>query len=386
MTTKQVILHTGFHKNASSSIQHSLAKNRKLLQAKGYCYPEMTLAAGKRFYNQSIPLYGLFTNKPQSFRHYWYHNDLDYRVANEIISQHLDSVLNQDQTLIFSDEFISRLSGENLIKVKSYFEENNYEIRVISFVREPFKLIVSSAQQMAKAKTIEESICRDIANLDALKIRTLKNVFGDNAEFYSFERACEHETGPVGFFFNLIGIALSSEQTERINEGMSMQAARLASYINSCCPLFLTVSELNPLRNPNDLVPIYSIKGDSFSLSTDEIEIIKPRVIKARENISQILGCDFLPDAELPEGSDHVRWSAQQLQELVDISPQLNLNLLLRIHDYFSTHNELVFNSEDLSQFTAIISGRLQGELESLNAQLSTRHRLMSIIKKKFFA
>ena len=56
---KLVVIHTGFHKTGSSSIQHSLAYNRELLAGRGYFYPEF-IVNGVEFYNRSVPLYGFF--------------------------------------------------------------------------------------------------------------------------------------------------------------------------------------------------------------------------------------------------------------------------------------------------------------------------------------
>ena len=183
MTEEKIaVIHCGFHKTASSSIQHTLAKKRKLLQENGWLYPKIRVE-GKVFYNQSIPLAGYYCERPENFKHYWYHNKVSHEVANtEIYLKLTDSVWKKPR-LIFSDEFISGLDLRELSALKADFQAHGYAIRVISFVREPMDVVTSSVQQRARSRSVDTTIERFNSFAAIEKIKNLTEVFGVDAEF-----------------------------------------------------------------------------------------------------------------------------------------------------------------------------------------------------------
>ena len=90
---KELIIHCGFHKTASSSIQHTLGKNRERLKKEGYYYPDL-LVEDNRFYNQSIPVFGFFTSQPEEFPHYVIHNHYDPVHINQLISNIIEDKIS----------------------------------------------------------------------------------------------------------------------------------------------------------------------------------------------------------------------------------------------------------------------------------------------------
>jgi len=209
-TPKQVIIHTGFPKTASSSIQHSLVHNRNLLETHGFYYPDF-IVEGKEFFNRSIPLSGYYMEHPETFKQYWLHNQISHQKVNGLIQNFLEQEIHQYNKLIFSDEFISALNRRSLGKLKRDFEAMGYGIRVISYVREPCNLLVSSVQQRSRTSNINKSLRNINTKASASSIRRLKRVFRGNAEFYSFEKTCQHDSDPVGFFFDLFQIKLAAD-------------------------------------------------------------------------------------------------------------------------------------------------------------------------------
>ncbi len=330
---KIVIIHTGFHKTGSSSLQHSLAHNRSLLKAHGYHYPDICLK-GKRFYNCSVPLYGRYCGKPETFEHYWYTNELDADFANGEIDKLFECELWREDKLVFSDEFISGLAPTELACLRDDFKAHGYKVRVISFIREPFNLLVSSVQQRTRLWSIQRSLENsNILSDYGKKIQKLIDLFQSDAEFYSFENACQHVAGPVGFFFDLIGICLPVREALQINEGMSAQATRMLSFINNAAPMLVEERAINPLRKKFDYLPLSKIRGDRFRLTFDELEQVKSEVHYARAAIAEKLGDEFLPPVDF-SFCNSVDWGCQQLEYLLKISGSLDLQLLLRVHDY----------------------------------------------------
>ena len=66
-TLKELILHVGFHKTATSSFQATCVKNRELLADQGIYYPSFSLV-NKVINNHSAPIASLFTKDPSSLR------------------------------------------------------------------------------------------------------------------------------------------------------------------------------------------------------------------------------------------------------------------------------------------------------------------------------
>lgn len=112
----------------------------------GYYYPDM-MVDGNRFYNQSIPVYGFFTEHPENFQHYTRHNNFDARQVNQSVNNLLQNDVAKYDNVLLSDEFISGLSKEGLTKLKNRFESMGFKVRVIAFIREPYSLAISRVQQ-----------------------------------------------------------------------------------------------------------------------------------------------------------------------------------------------------------------------------------------------
>lgn len=369
---KQVIIHTGFHKTGSSSVQHSLAHNRPLLKEHGYYYPDITLQ-GKVFYNRSVPLYGRYCDHPEKFQHYGYHNELDADFANREIDKIFNTAIWNQDKLIFSDEFISSLSSNELMRLRDDFQMHGYKIRVISYIRDPFNLMVSVAQQQSRRSSVHEIISGKRSNQEIEKIQRLIDIFNDDAEFYNFEKACQHTSGPAGFLFGLIGIELPTAKAMKVNEGMSAQAVRLLSYINREVPLMAKNSTINPIRKKFDVAPLFKIPGDKFQLTSVEVGSITPKINQARKDISEMLGHDFLPPVDF-KFCDTISWGVPQLEHLYSIRHSLDLQLLIHIHDFLSgieISNESA--SDKQTALTIYTRDRLNKELTKNEATITFR-------------
>ncbi|MDI6741386.1 MAG: hypothetical protein QMD11_01510 [Smithella sp.] len=362
MTKEKIaVIHCGFHKTASSSIQHTLAKNRKVLQENGWSYPEIRVE-GKTFYNQSIPLYGYYCERPENFKHYWYHNEVSHEIANAEICSKLTDTVWKKPRLIFSDEFISRLDLRALSALKADFQTNGYTIRVIAFVREPVDLATSNIQQKVRNKEVD-AIIKSLNPFSGIeKIKNLTEVFGADAEFYNFERACRHDAGPAGFFFELIGVPLHSGQTVRVNDGMSLQAVRLLSYLNSRTPLFVGKSSVHPLRSRRDADVLTKLPGEKFQLTAEQKTKIKSATEQARSEMEKLLGVDFFPeDRSRPEPV--FVWGAPQFDFLDKVFDDLDLHILLRICDFLLELNDTEhIDNKRIDTFLTRIRSRIDVE------------------------
>lgn len=370
MKKKVAIIHGGFHKTASSSIQHGLDLNRDLLRENGFIYPKFSMR-DTTFYNCSVPLFGIYTSKPEKFKHYWYHNNFDYREVNQELESLFEQELWSAEKLVFSDEFVSGLSECELNNLKEKFELHGFELRFISFVREPFSFIVSASQQRVKIQGIDKTITSDALNKLVDKIERIKSVFGKAAEFYSFEQACDYEGGPVGFFFSLLGVTADLSASSKVNEAASMHAVRLVDYINTVSPLLESGSSINVIREKDDFLPLLSLKGDKFGLTQREIKLIQPKVDHARTRIAKLLGENFLPEKKVTVVNEPI-WSDEHIAQLVCISPNLDLQILLRVYDYFMKLEVKtgIAYKEKCHSLACIIRQRLSNEMVVPSSEL----------------
>lgn len=366
MNKKTVIIHGGFHKTASSTIQHSLGDNRNELKSQGFLYPIFKMS-GKEFFNRSIPVSGLYMKKPETFRHFWYHNQVDPIEANEAQKEILDSALDSEENLILSDEFISNLDEVTLLRLKDDIISKGFDIRFISYIREPLSLMVSSTQQMARTGNKLKSESFSKLKKTGKKINKIQKAFGDYAEFYSFEKACAHKDGPAGFFFDLISFVYKPEKIARINEGISAQGVHLLSYINELQPLFID-NKINPVRRRFDTQLLLQMPGQKYAFTKDEVERISEQVNIARAEISSCLGDDFLP--EVPNKViDKVVWGKAQLAFLNEVRCELDINILAKISDFLNTI-ELVDQALEMRRdFENYVGSRINDELSSKKSE-----------------
>jgi hypothetical protein len=252
----------------------------------------------------------------------------------------LEQTFNNHEKIIFSDEFVSTLTQTELETLKAFFQSKGYAIRVISFIREPFNNLVSVVQQRAKAQSpIDETLTNNFLQKFNKRIINIQAVFGDCVEFYNFEKACEHELGPVGFFFELLNLTIEENRLLKVNESNSQQATRLASYVTKHSPLYFGDNEINPIRKREDLLPIFSLPGEKFKLTKDEVDKAMPAIEQLRKEISEVLGDNFLPELK-PKFIEKVDWSEKDIKNVVKILPSLDLHINIRIYDYFSIEYE----------------------------------------------
>ncbi len=337
MNEKIAYIHTGFHKAGSSSIQHTLAHNRVLLAKHGITYPEFSIK-GIQFYNQSVPLFGLYCETPGNFSHYGLQNGLDATTTNQEINHFLESSIFGKNKLIFSDEFISTLSEPALTNLRDDFKSKGYRLKVISYIREPFSKLVSHVQQRSRVHSINWTLTTHDPQNEAKKIIALTKVFEKDAKFYSFEKACSHRLGPVGFLLSLLNINAKQIALKRINTGMSTYSVRALSAINQNIPLTSPSHKVATIRERDDVHLLTNLPGEKYSFYQEELRLAKPMVLESRIAISKLLGDDFLPPVKFTY-TDKIVWSTQQLEHIIKVSPHLDLAILIKLYDFLSTES-----------------------------------------------
>ena len=302
---KQLILHVGFHKTASTTIQASCFVNNDLLESNGICYPIYRLG-DRTFKSHGFHLVNMFmANKVNFVANI--KTGIDPERDTPRFFSDIEQTLSKHDYVVLSNESLSGLNAEDLDKLKRYFMDKDFSIRVIAYIRSPLEHTISISQEKVKAGGIIELERRKTIDL-APKIQKFINVFGESVEFHAFRDTVRHPYGPVGYFLELIGVSkenLSQYKIDNKNESISNTSTRLISYINSRYPLIVD-GKINSKRQNKDTWPLHDIAGGKFKLSTEEYELIRPFIDKdnqwLRENLGQHF-CDRI-DGVTFSGSD----------------------------------------------------------------------------------
>jgi hypothetical protein len=274
----EIIVHVGLHKTATTSIQISLSdkRNERLLNKNNFLYPNSWPI------NHSIPVYSAFCDKPEMYRF-----NIDQKLTREQVDELNKSYINDikkevfaksPEKLIISGEDISMLDVHRLRDFRNFLVAtfNPSRIRVIVYVRDPLSLSISKIQEDIKSgvHTIESasSINLDIkAHSIKKRLIDIEEVFNkESMEVYTFEDAVKASNGPVGHFLSLIGFDQSKDiakfHIERSNEGLSLLAANIISFVNDKYILFKN-GVINPPRENEDTIPLTKLLGEKFNLT-----------------------------------------------------------------------------------------------------------------------
>ena len=325
----EVILHVGFAKTASTSIQNALAQNRDVLRKAGVSYARFTLD-GKEITNHSLALTYLFTERGKT-HHVHVKKGLDEEDQRARAQAELDKALNESAgKLVISSETIPFLTREELENFLEFFVSRGFSLRVIGLVRPTVAFLSSLSQQYVKTgKPLRVS-----KNKSPMKLCEHLTRSFSGAELYSFKDACAHEGGPVAFFLDKIGVKSLNLQDDKVsNAAWSDNAIRLCSYINTHTPV-VSAGALNPLRKNRDIVMFSRIGGPRFSLTTNEIDVA------AFENeidwLVKHYGESFSEDLS-DLSAQPSEWQQQQVNQAAKISQAAPLHLVPLIYSYFTT-------------------------------------------------
>jgi hypothetical protein len=285
---KEIILHIGFHKTATSSFQATCARNRTTLLEKGFFFPVFSIGESE-IGNHGIPLVSLFSDDP---RHYHFNmvQGLSDKIeaVNAAYAEQLERVLRMHDRIIFSGEDISALSMPRLILLRDHFASRGFSLRVLCAVRRPYSYTCSLLQQQ-----IQGGVLSDLSKVrvptKSVRIRKLQTVF-ENIEFFSYEQDCQHQHGPVGALLQRIGVDSLDDEYVKVNEGIGNLTTRLYASINGRYPIIHdgALNELGRMR------AVARFDSDRFLLTAREVEAIKEELDKENQQLGSLLGSAFM--------------------------------------------------------------------------------------------
>ncbi|MDJ0630830.1 MAG: hypothetical protein QNJ44_21415 [Rhodobacter sp.] len=337
---KQAILHVGFHKTASTSIQETLSQNRRVLRNAGWSYAKFT-RFGRDASNHSVPLITLFDENSGKLGINLSAGDAleaEYRRY----SAELDQNLRSDLPLILSGEGASTLNKKGLYRLRQRFADRGWQLRVIAFIRAPTPLLHSTAAQIVKGGSAGVLQKAPLANRLSRRIDAVRAVFPD-AEFYPFEGTKGHEHGPVGFFLELIDPALPRHvRIRRENERISENAVALLRHLNTAIPFHIHTPKrrVNPLRMLNDSLPLHGLSGRRFYLSSADLETVSEEIAEQNAWLAENLGPQFC-DTETTVLDGPVQWTDAHAAELRACLRWMPAHLRTAVASYFDDRPDL---------------------------------------------
>lgn len=204
-----VLLHTGFHKTGSSSIQETLAR----LDQPGLVYLQRSPA------NHSLMIRSGYSDvaagePPHPARQMF--RSLLQRAANR----------PDARSLIISGEGTVQLDQGGLERLRDDIREVTDSLRVIGYIRPVSSYMSSAFQQIIKQRFLEVDGCKIPVYWDQLQ--RLDATFGrDVVEINPFNKQDLAEGDVVIDFCRRAGVTVRPDQIVRTNESMSLEAAAL---------------------------------------------------------------------------------------------------------------------------------------------------------------
>lgn len=336
---RKLILHVGAHKTGTSTIQKNLSLIPKLEWDSAGCIYPIFNNGFSNIFNHSIVIYSLFSKHADKYHmnlKFGFDDQSKVNVLNEKYLQQMDTLFNKSkETIILSGEDIGVLSENELKELKSFFI-SRYDVtdfQVIYSVREHVSYLNSDLQETIKGgqtlKAFTQLKVRAVEHIYQNTISKFLGVFGGTSlNVYSFELAIKEQAGLTKFFINnfIPELHLCDFEEVKSNESLSYEATELISYINEKLPFYVD-GVLSKGRETNDLIPLWEIKGEKFTIDceADLFEEDKKWLLN-NFNINYLI--DMHPKKDLNKNY----WSIESLNYLesaMALLPEKILNLII---------------------------------------------------------
>ena len=192
---KEVILHIGFHKTGTTSIQKALRNYRH----------ERQRVASFTEENNSIPMYTIFSESRHEY-HVHVNASRGKNDVGELRNAYLE-ILDGDvsdekfDSLIISGEDMSMLTPAETKRMINYFSEKNLTVKIITYVREPLAYAASLSQERIKHGFNAATVTPGYQS----KIQPFLDVLPKSqVSVYSFEDCLRENLCIVKHFSNLV--------------------------------------------------------------------------------------------------------------------------------------------------------------------------------------
>lgn len=329
---KQLVLLAGLHKTATTSIQETCAAHAGMLRKAGWDYP-VVVHRGERSSNHS----GLFLEMFQRDPHRAGLNR-ELRVSRprpagwqerrraDFASQLAGAGSTR---LLIVAESVEMFDADELTGMKQWLAAQGWDARLFCNVRHVSDWTHSFVAQRVRSvyrRSIPDVIeeFRQHGSIVRRRIENIRRVFPD-AEFRSHEKSVAHPLGPVGSFFEFLGLAPPpASKVVRAKDRRSDCATRVFSLINEAFGPYDATGKPNPARvdHPGLMTLMETVGGNKFRLREGDVAPIKSLLLAENDWLRQTFGEDFHdPDMAFKPGLP--KWSPATLEQLSRALPAL---------------------------------------------------------------
>lgn len=299
--TKTCYLHIGSPKTGSTSIQAWFHRNREELERQGILYP-----GEDRRHNALLSKFHL---NPTELRFHWNNG----RKTPETVAAHDNARLTRmlaqigstsaPLTLISNENFIGHGKKIRCAELKAMLHQNFEQVKVVCYVRDPMKAVISKAQEQVKSGVRSyEDISRKPQLMPVESIRFYQEAFGaNNVIVRNFDKIIE-ERGNVTedlatFLAPDIDFSDFSERTFT-NTSLTLESAMVFGALNK--KFGVRAQTKKRFLRPSD---IRNIGSTRFGLPRETILALRRPLLEQYAFLRDELGVDFAePDFESLKG------------------------------------------------------------------------------------
>jgi hypothetical protein len=267
------------HKTGSSSIQHYLNTR----QHESFSYFDLHRE------NHSIPIYSLFSEKPETYHIHRREGRTKEEVLNynekvrKLFMDHLTKN-NKHETFVISGEDISVLPKPSVEKLRDFFSCYFKQIKIIAYVRSPGSFISSGFQEHIKAGLSTFSVHQNQPSYRR-RFENFDLLFGrENVELIYYDPEHMPNNDIVSDFLIRLGLVESIDTYTRVNESLSLEATSLLFVFNQYASKKLDILEKEKIRS--ELIQFLHHTGEhKFMLKQN---ILKDTIERNRSDIEWI--------------------------------------------------------------------------------------------------
>ncbi|MBM75775.1 MAG: hypothetical protein CMK59_10270 [Proteobacteria bacterium] len=314
---KQIYIHAGLHRTATTSVQRTLFHGIDYLTTigEGYWYPlSWCLGVGR---NQGVVVISMFSKKSDRYQFHSVAN----RSKEEIRAFNKDKLAGfikeakatKATTLVLSGEDIASpfFEHDELNMFKKFLEQSfpNASITIILSLRENVKLLVSEMQHRAKmgVPVDPERIVSVAERVYFSRLKSVRKVFKqDQIVLFKFEDACKDPFGPVGYLLRKMGIpedALPNFDYTHANESISDKSVEIVEYISEVYPLNVD-EQVSKGRYSTDTFVFNSLSGGKYMFKQPLLGRVEANAQIDKRWLYEHFGVDYLKSGSISKTED----------------------------------------------------------------------------------
>jgi hypothetical protein len=339
--TKRLILHVGYSKCGSTTIQDTLTANYSRLQENKVLFPKILSESPSwlRFFWEK--------NLPALYHEEWVAST--FRKFSKALREELES--SDCETVILSDEGLISVSEETVIDFKRYLEQElpGFEIHIVVIVREPISFFTSRCQQFISDRYFDmtaihqflggKNITNGWSRADNLAMNPTSlysNPIGlydqkfSHVHVLEFEEMISDDCGLTHAFLRACGLNIQLTDIRR-NESRSASSVELIACINEIYPFTSKTQKNTPLtRYWNDMCDFHSISGEKFKLPLAVCRELRNKTADEVEWLRLRSGINYC-DVQLRTNDEPTVWTESFYEDIIRIYPGQELPVQLAI-------------------------------------------------------